>query len=152
MPRTAKPQTRTTTMTGAPAQPIGAVAGQEYGMGVAQMDLQRQLPAPNVQTSPSAAPPQPAATPPQVAPEVSGQPVQPTAMEAAAAMPGGKGLFETPPVSGHVLTAGLSSGPGPGPEIMSMNPTISPLRAQWENMSRLTGDPYFANLARNYGL
>jgi hypothetical protein len=146
MPRAAKPRT----MTGAPAQPIGAVAGQEYGMGVAQMDLQRQLPAPNVQASSSPAPPQAAAVPPQTAPGVPEQ-LALDPMAAAAAMQGGPGLFQMPRTSTRPLTEGLPSGPGAGPEIMGPS-AASPLARTMQLLSERTGDSFFTDLARRNGM
>ena len=146
MPRAAKPRT----MTGAPAQPIGAVAGQEYGMGVAQMDLQRQLPAPNVQASPSPASPQAAAVSPQTAPGVPEQ-LALDPMAAAAAMQGGPGLFQMPRTSTRPLTEGLPSGPGAGPEIMGPS-AASPLARTMQLLSERTGDPFFTDLARRNGM
>ena len=65
MPRKAK-----TTLSGQPAQPIGAVAGQMYGAGVEQMALQRQMPAPQVSG--------PVAPPAGAAPPVPVEPLQPS--------------------------------------------------------------------------
>ena len=149
MPRVAKPKA---TLSGDKPQPISAVAGQEYGMGQAQMDLQRALPAPNVQ-----APPTTAGVPPSDVTSTTAQPGAPAqpspldAMQAAQQMAGGDGLFHQAPTSGHVITAGLPSGPGPGPEIMGPSgPT--PFGRTMQMLSETTGDPIFAQLARRNGI
>jgi len=153
MPRTAKPQRQT--MTGDKALPIEAVAHQEYGKGVQQMDMQRALPAPNMSPMPTppASPALVAPTPTQVQAESvsAAPPSPPSAVEAAAAMQGGPGLFHLPRTSPHPLTAGLPSGPGPGPEMLG--PTaVSPLAQTMALLSQQTGDPFFINLARQNGL
>jgi hypothetical protein len=72
-------------------------------------------------------------------------------MQAAQMMPGGPGLFHTPPTSGHALTAGLKSGPGPGPEILGPS-SPSPLGQTLQMLATATGDPVFLQLARQNGL
>ena len=145
MPRTAK-----RTISGDKPQPISPVAGQEYGMGQAQMDMQRQLPAPQVAPVPvpTGSPPTTPADTGVQAPEQNPAPLD--AMAAAKAMAGGDGLLQAPP-SGHPVTAGLASGPGAGPEALGQG-TGSPTRDAWMELSKLTGDPYFANLAIANGL
>lgn len=144
MPRTRK------TQSGERAQPISPVAGQEYGMAVDQMELQRQLPMP--QTSP--------VRPETMTAQGGGQPAavdqQPLdaarIAEIARTLQGGVGALVRP--SGRPnepVTAGLSSGPGPGPEVLGLrqgSPTGSTLR----NLARLTGDTYLSDLADRAGM
>lgn len=143
MPRTAK---RNRTMSGAPAQPIGAVPGQIYGAGVEQMELQRAMPAPNLAQGPTATP---------VAPSPAPAPV-----EAAAPPPSfdqvlmqAQGLREQTGILGQPtarpqepVTAGLSRGPGGGPEMLQMQ-RGTPAGDAMRRLSAATGDPFFAELA-----
>ena len=139
MPRTARP----TTQRGAPAQPISATPGQVYGAGVEQMAMQRVMPAPNMQ-SPAAGIPQGA--PP--APSAAG-PVDPArVMALAAGLKEQTGLLTAPTQRpNEPITAGLSRGPGPGPEILAA-PSGSPSGDILRRLSQSTGDPQWAELAR----
>lgn len=139
MPRTAK-----RTMSGERAQPVGPVAAQQYGAGVDQAELQRQLPAP--QATPVAP------GPPPVAPGAAGPGSAERLEQALQQMQVGDGLMTAPTARPlEPVTAGLASGPGPGPEALGMG-RVSPLATTFENLSRDTGDPYFAELARKAGL
>jgi hypothetical protein len=144
MPRKAK-----TTLSGQPAQPIGAVAGQMYGAGVEQMALQRQMPAPQV--SGPVAPPAGAAPPAAAAPEVDREAAFAQALSAAKALQGQTGsLRQTTMRPMEPLTAGLTTGPGPGPEALQMR-TGSPAGDTLRMLSQMTNDPLFAELARKAG-
>ena len=93
-----------------PKPPIGRYVGQPYGQQAAQVAAQQQVPV--------AAPPQPAPPPNPM------QNVQPGSIDL---------LGETARPD-EPLTAGLSSGPGPGPEALQMagavnNPDLDQLRA-----------------------
>lgn len=144
MPRTRK------TQSGERAQPVGAVAGQEYGMGVQQMELQRQMPLP--QTSP--------VRPETMTAQGGGQPAavdrQPLdaarIAEIARTLQGGVGALVRPSGRpGEPVTAGLSSGPGPGPEVLGLR-TGNPTGMTMRNIARLSGDSYLADLADRAGM
>ena len=78
-------------------QPVTVASGQPYGARQEQVAAQRALPLP-------AAPPVPAPPPP-----------------APGALPGGRGPFTRPTeYPDEPLTAGMSMGPGPGPEALAM--------------------------------
>lgn len=142
MPRTAK---RNQTLSGAPAQPIGAVPGQIYGAGVEQMQLQRAMPAPNLAQGPVAQPaaPTPAPAPPQAA----APPSFDQALAQAQGMRDQTGLLSMPTNRPQEpVTAGLSRGPGGGPEMLQMQ-RGTPAGDALRRLSAATGDPYFANLA-----
>lgn len=144
MPRTAK---RPKTMSGAPAQPIGAVPGQMYGAGVEQMQLQRAMPAPNLAQGPVAGP----AGPPPAGPATAG-PAPAQGFDAALAMAQGMrdqtGLLQQPTARpDEPITAGLTRGPGPGPEVLAMQQG-TPAGDALRRISAQTGDPFFADLAR----
>lgn len=84
-------------------QPVTVASGQPYGARQEQVAAQRALPLP-------AAPPVPAPPPP-----------------APGALPGGRGPFTRPTeYPNEPLTAGMSIGPGPGPEALAGNLALSP--------------------------
>ena len=150
MPRKAKARR---TLGGDPAQPIDPVPGQTYGMGQEQMDLQRQMPAPNVQQPPPSRPPAPRPQTPAQAQQQPGAPVPAPGGEldiAALAqhLSGKLGLLEQPSERpNEPITAGLTRGPGPGPEalqVRSGSPTLQTL----ENLYQATGDDIFLRLAQ----
>lgn len=146
MPR--KPKTQT----GRRAQGIEAIAGQTYGRGVEQEELQRAMPAPNSaaeaqtqiarQAQAAASPPQAAGAPPQ--------PMDFGALLAAAQGQGhGAGLFMNPTARpNEPQTAGLPIGRGPGPEVLSIPRADPPGVRFLEKVAQATGDQYFADLAR----
>jgi hypothetical protein len=134
------------TLTGQQAQKVQAVPGQAYGQGVQQEQLQQVLPAPKIEQQP--APPAMSA-----AGAASAQTAPPpgydhnAALAAAQQMPGSAGLLAgdtTKP--NEPVTAGLTRGPGAGPEalgLMSGTPTGDLFR----RLSAISGDPFFAELA-----
>lgn len=139
MPR--KPKTPA----GRPAQGVEAIAGQTYGRGVEQEDLQRVMPSPDRQTETRqavvAAAPQAVAPRPQMS---FGQ-----LLNVAQGAGRGAGLLTSP--TGRLdepLTAGLPVGRGPGPEVLNMRPAEPPGVQFLDRLSQITGDPYFAELAR----
>lgn len=67
-------------------------------------------------------------------------------MAIAKQMAGTAGLLDQTSRPNEPVTAGLLSGPGPGPEVLQMR-TGSPGRRVLEDLTRWTGDPYFARLA-----
>lgn len=168
MPRKAKP-----TLSGKPGQAVSPVPGQMYGAGVEQAALQQAMPAPNARIQPSAAYTSPG-TGQQMATaarlggaqmdgvqgDVERGAIQglseaeryQRALDAARQMQGQAGLLTQPsnrPT--EPITAGLSTGPGGGPEMMQMqfgSPTGTTLR----RLSQITGDPYFRDLAAKAGL
>lgn len=137
MPRTRR------TQGGAPAQPVKSVPGQRYGEGVAQRQMQRAMPTPNLR-APGGAAPTPPATAPTEPPEAPGDP-----MAAAAGMDRELGMLNAPTAyPDEPITTGLSVGLGAGPEVMLNQPTMSPQARFLEELSSRTGDPFFADLAR----
>lgn len=138
------------TQAGQPAQPVGPVAGQEYGMGAEQMQLQQQMPAPQVTSTRTIMPPAQAVS--QIPGAAAAQPDADAMAAIIQAMRGKAGLLKggtsrpTEPV-----TAGLATGPGPGPEVLGL-PQGNPTGMTMRNLSRLTGDPYFDDLAARAGM
>lgn len=71
-----------------------------------------------------------------------------TILERAKAMQGRAGLLTRPTERpNEPITAGLSTGPGPGPSVMQAR-TGTPTGDTMRRLSALTGDPYLAELAR----
>ena len=144
MPR--KPKTPA----GRQAQGIGAIAGQTYGRGVDQEQLQRAMPAPNVQAQQDqmlarASSGAPGGVPVPAAPPMSFDQV----LAAAQGQGAGAGLLTQPTARpDEPLTAGLPIGRGPGPEALSLRPPQAPGIRFLERLTEITGDPYFASLAR----
>lgn len=143
-------------MSGAPAQPNTPVPGQQYGMGVQQMDMQRALPTPQnlqqtVPVTPATAQQQPTGVSNQA---VGAQPVDPhaAALAEASAMRQHTGILTRPTSNpNEPITAGLGVGPGPGPEVLGLR-TRSATADTLERLSQVTGDPLFRDLARKAGL
>jgi hypothetical protein len=73
---------------------------------------------------------------------------KPDLMAIAQQLRGGGGLLQAPTARpSEPVTAGLRIGPGGGPEMLS-RPYGSPLADMMMQLSRATGDPYFAELAQ----
>lgn len=159
MPRKAK-----RTIANQPAQAVGAVPGQMYGAGVEQMQMQRSMPSPNLRSAPSPGPSagsggSPVARVPSEPPQPVLQPQPPVseaerfqrAVDAASQLRGQVGVLRrSTDRPDEPVTAGLATGPGPGPTMLQMrqaNPTAETLR----RLSAVTGDRYFAELARRAG-
>lgn len=138
------------TATGAVAQQVKSVPGQRYGEGVDQQAMQRQMPAADLQATNaamlrSAGAPSAAALPP-TAGMPPGQP--PTGADLAALMQQiPAGLLTGTQRPREPITAGLSQGPGPGPEMLGALRTVTPMRRMLEQLSNRSGDPYFRELA-----
>jgi len=132
MPRKAK------TRTGEPGQAIREIPGQYYGAGVEQQELQAAMPTP-ASRQPVSSAPAPAAQP-------EAAPVD--LMAIAKQMQGGPGMLRQPSARpNEPVTAGLSRGPGPGPEVLQMNREPRFVQTM-QDLSNTLGDPYFADLAR----
>ena len=158
MPRKAK-----RTITNKPAQAVSPVPGQMYGAGVEQMQMQRSMPAPNLRSASSpgssAGPAvSPAARMPGEPPQPVMQAAQPSeadryqqALDAAQGMREQVGLLTRPSARPYEpVTAGLSTGPGVGPEILGAQ-RRNPTAETFQRLAELTGDTYLADLARRAG-
>lgn len=154
MPRARK------TQSGERAMAMSSIPGQQYGVGVQQEQLQREMPAP--QTPEVGA----TARPPAVAPAAPGQVAAPSAPAPASAPPAapadpmaafaalrGKvgGLTADTARPDEPVTTGLRSGPGAGPEVLTAQ-FRSPLGETLRQLSATVGDPMFANLAAKANL
>ena len=126
MPRTAK----------AKPQSPQAAAGQAYGERQAQVESQQAMPLPNMRQV--NAPPMPAGA--------QGQELLHQARSANLVVPGG--ITHPTDRPDEPITAGLSTGPGLGPEAL---PTVKRPESDYARMLRLmtraTGDPSWANQA-----
>jgi len=134
------------TMSGEDAQKIGSVPGQRYGEGQDQQALQRAMPAPDMSGPVSAAPQPTFSNPSQASPAVAVDPmqVQQFLAQTKPNLLGGSRLPDEP------VTAGLPSGPGPGPEVLQR--TTAPMRRYLERLSAETGNPKWKQLAQKAGL
>lgn len=143
MPRAKK------TAQGSPGQPVQAFAGQTYGEGERQEELQRSMPAPNVEEVSAPRP-----TPVQ-SQEVSetGQPQQRSRTsftDVTAALQGMGGILRAPDDKPTVpITDGLPTGPGRGPEALQRS---TQLGNTLRRLAMQTNDPIFAELASKIGL
>lgn len=132
-----------------------------YGAGVEQAALQAAMPAPQARSAqavtpsagviPSGASPEPSAPPQpvmQAAPQETPAERYQRAIMAAQQMKGEPGLFTMPTGRpNEPVTHGLPVGPGAGPEVL--NTLVgSPVGEVMRNLTRMTGDPLFAELAR----
>lgn len=144
MPRARK------TRSGDRAQHIGSVPGQRYGEGVAQQQMQREMPAPVRNDVPSSPGTATGATP--SAPVVAGPPPTDPAQLAAALSGAPLGLLSGgTQLPNQPVTAGLSTGPGPGPNALGSLRARSPLARTLRNLQARTGDPMWARLADRIG-
>lgn len=153
------------TLGGDKAQPAVPVAGQEYGMGVQQMQMQKAMPMPQVQSGPRAVGDQVVTSAQQGAQSAGAAVVQAhapmgpdgiaathaAAMQAAQGHADQTGILTLPTQRpNEPVTAGLTRGPGPGPEALGIvhgSPAGDILR----RLTASTGDPMFAELARRAG-
>jgi len=130
------------TMTGADAQEIKSVPGQRYGEGVDQQAMQRAMPAPDNQQP---TPPEvltPTITDPMVdAPSDPGQITQFLANN-------NPNLLSGTQMPDQPLTAGLSMGPGGGPETLGLGAGMTPLARTLRTLSDQTGNPRWRELAQ----
>lgn len=125
-----------TTQSGEDAQNIESVPGQRYGEGVEQQAMQRAMPAPDMSASTPNAPTAAAPGPPP-------EPVDPAQLLGSAPIGLLSGGTQLP---GQPLTAGLSSGPGVGPEALGGLRPRTPLSRTIHALLDATGDPVFQRL------
>src|SRR5438105_4320005 len=102
-------------------QPVRVVTGQAYGQAQALQNAQRAIPLPNNQAVP--APISPAS------PAAAGGPGPP-------ALPGQNDFLRPTERPGEPVTAGIPSGPGPGPEALSTIPPADPNQADAQQWAR----------------
>lgn len=143
MPRAKK------TAQGSPGQPVEAFTGQTYGEGARQEELQRSMPAPNVE---QASAPRPPSTQPQAVSESAQSQQRPRASfaDVTAALQGMGGILRAPDDKPTVpITDGLSTGPGRGPEALQRS---TQLGNTLRRLAMQTNDPIFAELASKIGL
>lgn len=121
-------------------QPPKAPTGMAYGAHQESIAAQQAVPLPQAAPTPGPA----GATPP---PSPAGPGRMAAALDAAAAHPAPAGLLamsSTRPQ--EPVTAGLTSGPGPGPErLVTSRAKISSI---YERLAYTTGDPDIAILAQ----
>jgi len=142
MPRRA----RRRTLTGQEAQPVAVPRGTTYGQGERDMESQRRTPLPDYAASGSQAVPNPG-------PTTSGGPGSPAppsedrlaaAVQAASQMAPPQQLNAPTRRPNEPLTAGMSMGPGPGPEILASGDQVV---RTFQTLASITADPSFQRLA-----
>lgn len=147
MPRTRK------TPTGAPAQPVQAIPGQEYGRGVQQEAMQRAMPTPSVPSTQAPerpiTQPQPQVADQQVTQAPTRQPVDPA--QIAQLLRGVGGLLQRPDDRPDVSFAKTLENPEAAFRAGVM-PTVNRTGEIMRDLSRRTGDSTFADLAAKAGL
>lgn len=136
MPRSRK------TATGAPAQPVEAMTGQQYGRAKVQEALQQAMPVPA--PTPVTAPTTQTSAPTETQPAPQPRP-RLTPEQAMSVVSGMGGVLSAPDDNPALpITDGLSTGPGRGPEVFQNQSTFG------DTLRRLamqTNDPIFMELA-----
>lgn len=150
MPRARK------TSSGAKAQPVQAVTGQEYGRGVQQEVLQRAMPAPAMPSvQPSPPQPQPAQTQTQQSPDqTQGQPQQPQTPDFNAirnSLQGMGGVLRRPDDRPDIPFTATLNDPTTNFNLGTFNP-VNRTGEMMRELTRRTGDSTFADLAARAGL
>ena len=132
------------TMSGADAQNIPSTAGVRYGEGDDMQELQADLPSPDTQGTVGGSPGGPGAAPMPMPMPPDPQQVQGFLGSHNPALLSGTQEPDTP------VTAGLSTGPGPGPSALRRN--TAPIARFYEQLAADTGDPKWRRLAQRAGL
>ncbi len=148
------PRERRKTRTGEDAQNIKSVPGQRYGEGVKQQAMQRAMPAPdntNQVQVPSAPTPEMAVDPATATDPVAQ--AAPLTKQDLAAMMGNPNLLGQPSARpNEPITTGLSSGAGPGREVLMTGQGESPIGRYLSQLSAETGNPKWARMRERAGL
>lgn len=130
------------TISGHDAQKVESVAGQRYGEGVEQQQMQTAMPAPKAAAD--------------VAPQVRGNETVIAAPQKQGPTPemlqqflasNNPQLLSGTQIPDEPITAGLPSGPGPGPEALSLGVNTTPIARTLRRLSATTGNPKWARLA-----
>lgn len=131
------------TQSGAPAQSVpDSVPGVRYGEGVEHQQLAQTLPPADARAaSPTAGAPAPAPAP--------AMPMSPGDVMAGL-QDAPLGMLTSTQRPKEPITAGLATGPGPGPSALRKGTT--PLARTLANLAERTGNEQYAILARKAGL
>ena len=128
----------------APRQGVNVPQGQGYGMAQEQAQAQADLPLPDMRAAGAGGGGAP-----------SPAPARPTPADPAAVLAAAQGMTAEPPpwAAGPMdeqITAGLPSGPGPGPEALGpMRPRRTGVAEMLRRVAETTGNPYYAELAQD---
>lgn len=133
---------RRRTLSGDPAQRVHSVPGRRYGEGQRSAELQRAMPAPAVQGVDAGAPPTSADAPGAAAPVAP----DPAAVQQFL-RDTGPSLFAGTQRPDQPITAGLPSGPGPGPEALRNRQTTTPTGRFLRQLARDGGSQRWLELA-----
>jgi len=132
------------TISGDDPQKIASVPGQRYGEGIEQADMQSKMPAPQVD-----GPPANGSQPVVAAPQKAGPSPEMLQQFLAANNPQ---LLSQSQLPDEPVTAGLRTGPGAGPEAMTLAQTTTPIARTLRQISAATGNPKWARLAERANL
>lgn len=134
------------TLSGDATQAVQSVPGQRYGEGVAQEAMQQAMPAPLRTGEAPAVTPRPSAVPLRTN---RGEVQQPAPLESGVAellnnVP--KNVLRQPGSSANVPTAGISVGPGRGPNVGYMGTNMSPYKRTLMTLAMNTNNPVIRQL------
>lgn len=127
-------------------QPPRAANDQAYGMRNELMEAQKQIPLPNRAGTPMPQEAPPAPPPEEVSGDAAFQDML-AKVQQMQRLPAGQSLRAPTQYPNEPLTAGIPSGPGPGP----VRPPAGPRQQAADFLMRLasrTGDPKYAQLAQ----
>ena len=133
------------TISGDAPQKIESVAGQRYGEGVEQAQMQGAMPAPQIDQDPAVSTDQAV-----VAPPMKQGPSPEMLQEFLAA--NNPQLLSGTQLPDEPVTAGLPTGPGAGPEALSLGINTTPIARTLRTISAATGNPKWARLAERANL
>lgn len=132
MPRAKK------TRSGDRAQKVESVAGQRYGEGVAQQQMQQAMPAPNRSAS------QPANAVPAETIQPRRKPQMQDIAQMLAALP--SNTMRRPTSNDRPVTHGLSTGPGAGPEVLQPYHQTPPGLRTIELLAKTSNNPLYRTI------
>lgn len=132
---------RKKTMSGDAPQKVQSVPGQRYGEGVGQEQMQQALPAPLRSRQPAPVTPVPSNV--QIGANVR-EPQQAAPMDSGIAellnnVP--KNILRQPGNSANIPTAGVSVGPGRGPNVGYMGGNMTPYKRTLMTLAMNTNNP-----------
>ncbi len=130
------------TISGAPAQKVESVAGQRYGEGVEQQQMQQAMPAPRAAADVT---PDVRGNTPVIAEPQKGPPDPQLLQQFLAA--NNPNLLSGSQIPDEPVTTGLPTGPGGGPETLSLGRNTTPIARTLRQLSASTGNPKWARIA-----
>lgn len=130
------------TISGDPAQKVASVPGQRYGEGKEQQEMQQKMPAPKAVAD--VTPDVRGSTPVVAAPQKAGPTPEMLQQFLAANNPS---LLSGSQIPDEPVTTGLPTGPGAGPEALTLGRSTTPIARTLRQLSAATGNPKWARIA-----